>query len=151
MQRFSDITYHGEEQLADVGAGLDWGEVYTGMVSSSRDCGRWALTFDLIDLQQYNVTVAGGRDYGVGVGGLSLIGGTWASFPSVGYIVSSISTFSFVGWSWLTQAHGLTVDNIVGYELVLPNGDLTEVTEEDQPDLFFALKVRLSSHSYVQG
>ncbi|TFL01165.1 FAD-binding domain-containing protein [Pterulicium gracile] len=119
MQRFSDITYHGEEQLADVGAGLDWGEVYT-------------------DLQQYNVTVAGGRDYGVGVGGLSLIG----------------------GWSWLTQAHGLTVDNIVGYQLVLPNGDLTEVTEEDQPDLFFALKgggnnfgivTRFTMRTYPQG
>ena len=62
--------------------------------------------------------VSGGRDHGVGVGGY-LLGG---------------------GYSWLTNQHGLTVDNIVGYELVLPNGTVTTV-DSSVPDLFFALKV----------
>ena len=44
------------------------------------------------------------------------------------------------GYSWLTNEHGLTVDNIVAYQLVLPNGTAITV-DETVPDLFFALKV----------
>ena len=47
------------------------------------------------------------------------------------------------GYSWLTNEHGLTVDNIVAYQLVLPNGTAITV-DETVPDLFFALKVRSS-------
>ena len=36
------------------------------------------------------------------------------------------------------------MDSIVEYELVLPNGQVTVVTEKEE-DLWFALKVRLSS------
>lgn len=46
------------------------------------------------------------------------------------------------GYSWLTNQYGLTLDNIIGYELVLPDGEITSVTEASQPDLFFSLKVR---------
>lgn len=48
------------------------------------------------------------------------------------------------GYSWLTNQYGLTVDNTVEYELVLPNGAVTSVTEASDPDLFFSLKVRRS-------
>ena len=34
------------------------------------------------------------------------------------------------------------MDNVVGFELVLPSGDVTKVTQDSNPDLFFALKVR---------
>ena len=34
------------------------------------------------------------------------------------------------------------MDNVVGFELVLPSGDVTKVTQGSNPDLFFALKVR---------
>ena len=39
---------------------------------------------------------------------------------------------------------------MVEYELVLPNGQVTVVTEKDE-DLWFALKVRLGSGQQVQS
>ena len=43
---------------------------------------------------------------------------------------------------WLTNQYGLAVDNIVGFELVLPNGTVINVTADaPDPDLFFSLKV----------
>lgn len=44
------------------------------------------------------------------------------------------------GYSWKTNQYGLTVDNVVAYELVLPSGTITKVSESSEPDLFFALK-----------
>ncbi|KAI0794890.1 FAD dependent oxidoreductase [Abortiporus biennis] len=78
------------------------------------------LTWDDVyaTLQPQGVNVVGGRVSGVGVAGFSLGG----------------------GYSWLSNERGLTVDNIVSYELVLPNGTITTVTENSQPDLFFGLK-----------
>ena len=46
------------------------------------------------------------------------------------------------GFSWKTNQHGLTIDTIVGYELVMPNGTITSVTADSDPDLFWGLKVR---------
>lgn len=46
-----------------------------------------------------------------------------------------------LGYSWLTNQRGLTVDTILAYELVLPSGQVTTVTQESNSDLFFALKV----------
>ncbi|KAI0291679.1 hypothetical protein BC826DRAFT_469243 [Russula brevipes] len=43
-------------------------------------------------------------------------------------------------WGIFHRQHGLTVDNVVGYELVLPNGTSINVTPKDS-DLWFALRV----------
>ncbi|THU76841.1 FAD-binding domain-containing protein [Dendrothele bispora CBS 962.96] len=69
-------------------------------------------------LEVLNLTVVGGRIPGVGVGGL-LLGG---------------------GYSWYTDEYGLALDNILSYDLVLPNGTFIQVTESSQPDLSFALR-----------
>ncbi|RDX52375.1 FAD dependent oxidoreductase [Lentinus brumalis] len=69
-------------------------------------------------LEPYAVNVVGGRVTGVGVAGFTLGG----------------------GYSWKTNQYGLTVDNLSGYELVLPNGTVTTVTESSYPDLFWGLK-----------
>ncbi|KAF7311217.1 FAD dependent oxidoreductase [Mycena kentingensis (nom. inval.)] len=69
-------------------------------------------------LEPFNVSVVGGRSGGVGVAGL-LLGG---------------------GYSWLSSQYGLAFDNIVSYELVLPNGTIVIVDEETEPELSFALK-----------
>ncbi|KAF7795716.1 hypothetical protein EIP86_006881 [Pleurotus ostreatoroseus] len=82
-------------------------------------------------LEPFGVNVVGGRVTGVGVAGFSLGG----------------------GYSWLTNEHGLTVDNIVAYQLVLPNGTAITV-DETVPDLFFALKgivTRFTFKTYPQG
>ncbi|KAF9648818.1 FAD-binding domain-containing protein [Thelephora ganbajun] len=66
-------------------------------------------------LQEHHVSVLGGR---IGVGGF-LLGG---------------------GYSYKTNQHGLAIDSIVGFNLVLPNGTVTCVTQSTHPDLFFGLK-----------
>ncbi|KAI0293619.1 FAD-binding domain-containing protein [Multifurca ochricompacta] len=72
------------------------------------------------------LNVVGGRLNGVGVGGF-VVGG---------------------GYSWKTNQYGLTVDTVTAFELVLPNGNIKKVTEEDK-DLFFALKGGLNNYGIV--
>ncbi|KZT01207.1 FAD dependent oxidoreductase [Laetiporus sulphureus 93-53] len=69
-------------------------------------------------LMPYNVNVVGGRVSGIGVAGF-ILGG---------------------GYSWLTNQYGLTLDNVLAYELVLPNGTITTVSVSSNPDLFFGLR-----------
>ena len=47
---------------------------------------------------------------------------------------------SMTGYSYKSNQHGLAIDSIVGYNLVLPNGTVTYVTQSNNPDLFFGLK-----------
>ncbi len=44
------------------------------------------------------------------------------------------------GYSFKTSQYGLAVDNVVGYELALPNGTVIYVTSKDE-DLWFGLRV----------
>ncbi|KAF9815956.1 hypothetical protein IEO21_04283 [Rhodonia placenta] len=69
-------------------------------------------------LDPYNVNVVGGRVSGIGVSGYTLGG----------------------GYSWLTNQYGLTLDTIQAFELVLPNGSIVNVTDSNNPDLFYGLK-----------
>ncbi|KAG1747301.1 FAD-binding domain-containing protein [Suillus lakei] len=71
-----------------------------------------------IALEQYNVTVVGAKVTGIGIGGISLGG----------------------GYSYLTNQYGLAFDNVVAFELVLPNGTVTDITSSTNSDLFFALR-----------
>ncbi len=45
------------------------------------------------------------------------------------------------GYSWLINRHGLTIDTIVQLELVDPSGTISRITQNSDPDLFFALRV----------
>ena len=54
---------------------------------------------------------------------------------------------SDAGYSFKTNQYGLGVDNIVAYNIVLPNGTPVTATEDEWEDLFFALKVP-SLHNY---
>jgi hypothetical protein len=44
------------------------------------------------------------------------------------------------GFSYKSSQFGLTVDTTVGYELVLPDGNIINVTPKDE-DLWFGLRV----------
>lgn len=63
--------------------------------------------------------VGGQTDVGVGVAGW-LLGG---------------------GYSHKTNQYGLGIDNIVGYEIVLPNGEIKHPTATNDTELFNALRV----------
>jgi FAD/FMN-containing dehydrogenase len=86
------------------------------------------LTWDQVYevLEPTGVNVVGGRVFGVGVAGLTLGGGL----------------------SYLSNQYGLTVDNVAGYELVLPNGTVTIVTSDDD-DLWFGLRGGLNNFGIV--
>ncbi|KAG1860272.1 FAD dependent oxidoreductase [Suillus subalutaceus] len=96
---FSQVIYDSDAQTATIGMGLIWDDVYS-------------------QLQQYNVTVVGGKNTGVGIGGIVLGG----------------------GYSYLSNQYGLSVDNIVSFELVMPNGTVANITSSSSPDLFYGLR-----------
>ncbi|KAH8987977.1 FAD dependent oxidoreductase [Lactarius hatsudake] len=64
--------------------------------------------------------------------GLNIIGGR---IPTVG--ISGLTLGG--GYAFTSNQYGLTIDNMAGYELVLPNGTITNVTESNK-DLWFALR-----------
>ncbi|MCJ1405484.1 hypothetical protein MMC11_008712 [Xylographa trunciseda] len=99
MTSLKSVTVNHERTVAGVGAGASWSDVY--------------LYLDALSL-----SVAGGRNGAVGVGGLTLGGG--------------ISYFSpRVGWA---------CDNVVNFEIVLASGKLTNANASSLPDHFRALK-----------
>jgi FAD/FMN-containing dehydrogenase len=55
------------------------------------------------------------------------------------------------GFSWYTNQHGLAVDNVVAFNLVLPNGTYANVTEKSQPDLYFGLRGGSNNFGIVTG
>ena len=117
MSRFSDVVYDSEVQTVTIGAGLVWDDVYA-------------------KLEPYGVNVAGARVSGVGVAGSTLGGGM---FEPGAQMKNSIL---LIGYSWFTSQYGLTIDTVQGFELVMPNGTVANVTKTSSPDLFFALRVR---------
>ncbi|KAF2730743.1 FAD-binding domain-containing protein [Polyplosphaeria fusca] len=88
------------QNLASLEPGAAWKDVY----------------FDL--LHKGNVTVTGGRDGGVGVGGFLLGGGN----------------------SFYTGRSGFGCDTVINYEVVLANGSITTANLTQNPDLYKALK-----------
>ncbi|KAF8479493.1 FAD-binding domain-containing protein [Russula ochroleuca] len=93
-------------------------ETKVNSMTSTVDAGA-GLIWDQVykTLEPIGVNVLGGRLPGIGVAGLTLGG----------------------GYSFLSSQYGLTLDNVAGYELVLPNGTVTNVTSEDD-DLWFGLR-----------
>ncbi|KUJ06654.1 FAD-binding domain-containing protein [Mollisia scopiformis] len=77
---------------------------------------RWLNVYDYLD--PFNVTVVGGRDVDVGVGGF-LLGG---------------------GISFISRRHGWGLDNVYNYELVLANGSISIIHRASNPDLYWALR-----------
>ncbi|KAI9155705.1 FAD-binding domain-containing protein [Paramyrothecium foliicola] len=99
LSRLNATTYDAATNIASVGTGARWGNVYA-------------------ELEKSGVTVAGGREGVVGVGGLVLGGGI----------------------SWYTARVGFACDRVVNYEVVLANGLIVNANETDHSDLFRALK-----------
>ncbi|KAI0967528.1 putative FAD-binding oxidoreductase [Xylaria arbuscula] len=99
MSGFNSVEYDAQMGVAVVGTGMRWGEVYS-------------------HLDQYNVTVVGGRILQVGVGGLTLGSGL----------------------SYLSDLYGLACDNVDNFEVVLADGSIVNANKHSHPDLWWALK-----------
>ncbi|KAI5857352.1 putative oxidoreductase [Durotheca rogersii] len=96
---YLNSTTVSNKKVASIGVGAAWDQVYA-------------------QLDPIGLSVAGGRNAGVGVGGLTTGGG--------------ISFFS--------PRYGWTCDTVVNYEVVLADGSIVNANERTNPDLLFALR-----------
>lgn len=99
LTQLNATTYDSAANVASLGTGARWLSVYE-------------------ELESYGVTVTGGRQGIVGVGGL-LLGG---------------------GISWYTARTGFACDSVVNYEVVLASGEIVNANASANPDLWRALK-----------
>ncbi|KAL5590070.1 hypothetical protein FOVSG1_011937 [Fusarium oxysporum f. sp. vasinfectum] len=110
--------------------------------SSSTDGG---LVVDLtkmrnvtVDYANKTITAEGGCiwedvDYAAAKYGLATVGGT-VNHTGVGGLTLG------GGYGWLTGKYGLTIDNLLGAEVVLADGRIMQTSESENPDLFWALR-----------
>jgi FAD/FMN-containing dehydrogenase len=78
-----------------------------------------ALSGDInVAVGKHGMGVVGGICNGVGVGGITLAG----------------------GYGYLTGKHGLALDNLLAAEIVLADGSVAIASEEENPELFWALR-----------
>ncbi|KAE8148199.1 hypothetical protein BDV25DRAFT_20937 [Aspergillus avenaceus] len=99
LSLLNSTVYHPDKGFASIGPGARWESVYK-------------------ELKQYDVTVTGGRDATVGVGGLITGGGN----------------------SFFAAEHGFGCDNVVNFEIILANGSLINANNSTHADLWKALK-----------
>src|SRR5688572_14684654 len=92
-------------------------DVDPGAGTARADGGATWLDFDSAT-QAYGLVAPGGVVGSTGVGGLTLGGG-------IGH---------------LTAQHGLTCDNLVGAEVVTPNGAVIHASSDEHPDLLWGLR-----------
>ena len=118
LSRFNEIKVNGASGTVEVGAGLTWDQVYAA-------------------LEPAGLNVVGGRAPGVGVAGLTLGGGENLDCRRPG-------SDMILGYSFHSSQYGLSLDNVAGFELVLPNGTIINVTSKNE-DLWFALRVSENS------
>jgi FAD/FMN-containing dehydrogenase len=77
---------------------------------------RWADVARV--LAPYGLAITSGDYGGVGVGGLATAGGI----------------------GWLARSRGLTIDHLRGVDVVLADGSLVHASEEENPELFWAMR-----------
>ncbi|KAF2271244.1 FAD-binding domain-containing protein [Westerdykella ornata] len=93
-------SYDSETKLASVEPGARWADVYRNL------------------LYKHRITVTGGRDGDVGVGGFLLGGGN----------------------SYFTGRNGFGCDTVVNFEVVLADGEVVNANSKENSDLWKALK-----------
>jgi FAD/FMN-containing dehydrogenase len=99
LQLLNELQVSEDKSVTRVGPGNRWLDVYEYLTPQG-------------------LSVIGGRDAEIGVGGLTLGGGI----------------------SWYSGRHGWACDGVKNYEVVVASGEILEVNQETYPDLYWALR-----------
>ncbi|TGO55579.1 hypothetical protein BCON_0090g00220 [Botryotinia convoluta] len=99
LQKLNTVQLSADRGTVSIGPGNTWYDVYQV-------------------LDPLGISVVGGREAGVGVGGLTLGGGI----------------------SYFSGKYGWACDNILNYEVVLANGSIINASPTSHPDLYQALR-----------
>ncbi|KAF7900223.1 uncharacterized protein EAF01_007525 [Botrytis porri] len=99
LQKLNTVQLSADRGTVSIGPGNTWYDVYQV-------------------LDPLGVSVVGGREAGVGVGGLTLGGGI----------------------SYFSGKYGWACDNILNYEVVLADGSIVNASPTSHPDLYQALR-----------
>lgn len=97
---------------------------------------RWGLLFSF--LEEHGLTVAGGRDSGVGVSGFTFGGKYYKVLTRFKRQITD--GYGLGGISYLAAQRGWGADQLISTDLVLANGTLITVDSASHPDLHKALQ-----------
>lgn len=119
LVRLNEVKVAKDRKSVKIGAGLRWLDVYTA-------------------LEKEGLMVVGGRVSDVGVGGLTLGGKMIHGLTSLETATHADGLLG--GISFFSNRYGWACDNVLSYDIVLPDTSIETVTQSSQPDLYRSLR-----------
>jgi FAD/FMN-containing dehydrogenase len=116
-----------------------------GHSSSGASTNNGGLVIDLRDMAQVSFDQSGQTCWAQsGMSAAALSQAAWDRGQGLGFgDTGSVGIGGITlggGIGYLTRLHGLTIDNLLGAEIVTADGDLVTADERSNPDLFWALR-----------
>jgi FAD/FMN-containing dehydrogenase len=95
-------------------------------------------TIEVLDAERRLVRVGGGATWGQVAAALDPRGWGISSGDTADVGVGGLTLGGGIGW--MVRRHGLAIDSLVGARVVTADGRLLRASEEEHPDLFWALR-----------
>ncbi len=93
---------------------------------------------DILDAERRLVRVGGGATWGKVAAALDPLGWAITAGDTANVGVGGLTLGGGVGW--MVRRHGLTIDRLAGARVVTADGRLLQTSENEHPDLFWALR-----------
>lgn len=93
---------------------------------------------EVIDAERHVVRIGGGATWGQVVAALGPQGLAISSGDNKGVGVGGLTLTGGIGWK--VRKYGLALDSLIGAEVVTAQGDLLHASDDENPDLFWALR-----------